>query len=553
MNNRLPTVALALCAFVPFAACSPDSGSTSGATVPRAALDAIDMEALRGHVEWLADDEREGRRAGTEGYDDSARYVGNFLLNLGLEPTKEGGWYEPVPLITYQIDVDNNSLVVHRDGGDVEYAFGEHYSMGGDEVRPEVSVRAEVVYVGFGVHAPEHGYSDYDGVDVDGKIVALFRDAPSMIEDTERAYYASGRTKAGEAVKRGAVGMLYLRSELDEQRYPWERVRRTAGKQPSMTWVSLTGEAADYYEQIRGAALLSPDVAAEMMASSPITFEQAREAIASNTPSSVPLGFEVSMARNTTHDRILSPNVIGMIRGTDPELADEYVLYSAHLDGVGIEVAPEGDDNIRNGAYDNAMGVAIMLETARAMVKHPPRRSVLFVALTAEELGLLGSDYLAHYPPVPTDSIVANINLDMPLFLYPVADLVAFGAEHSSIGPVVDRAAEAEGFYQTPNPLPEENLFIRSDQYSFVRKGIPAIYLIPGFTSTDPDVDGEALFRDHLRNHYHKVSDDLSRPVDWDSVERFTRSHVRIGYEIANADERPTWNEGNFFGERFGR
>ena len=164
--------------------------------------------------------------------------------------------------------------------------------------------------------------------------------------------------------------------------------------------------------------------------------------------------------------------------------------------GSALTRPPETDDNINNGAYDNAMGVSIMLETARYFAANPPARSILFIALTAEEKGLLGSDYYANYPTVPTGSIVANINLDMPLFLYPVADIVAFGSEHSSLEPVVADAAQAEGFMLTPNPLPEENLFVRSDQYSFVRRGIPSIYLIPGFNSADPDIDGEALFRE---------------------------------------------------------
>jgi len=152
---------------------------------------------------------------------------------------------------------------------------------------------------------------------------------------------------------------------------------------------------------------------------------------------------------------------------------------------------------------------------------------------------------------VPSDGIVANINLDMPLFLYPVADMVAFGSEHSSLEPVVEQAANEEGFELTPNPLPEENLFVRSDQYSFVRKGVPSIYLIPGFRSADPDIDGEALFREHLRNYYHKPGDDLTRPFDWDSIVRFTRAHIRIGELVANDPMRPTWNEGDFFAERF--
>jgi Zn-dependent M28 family amino/carboxypeptidase len=288
------------------------------------------------------------------------------------------------------------------------------------------------------------------------------------------------------------------------------------------------------------------------MDGSPISFAEARAATEANTPASVPLGFEVTLYRETTHARIESPNVIGIIRGTDPELADEYVVFTAHLDHTGIGVPVEGsDDTINNGAYDNALGVALMVEAARAIALEPPRRSVMFIALTAEEKGLLGSDYFAHYPTVPSDSLVANVNLDMPLFLFPVADLIGFGAEHSSLEPIMAAAAEAEGFVLTPDPMPEENLFIRSDQYSFVRRGVPASYLDPGFTSANGDIDGEELVKEHLKDHYHKPSDDLTRPIDWDSAVRFTRANARIGFAVANDDERPAWNDGDFFGEKF--
>ena len=269
-------------------------------------------------------------------------------------------------------------------------------------------------------------------------------------------------------------------------------------------------------------------------------------------PASTPLGFEVTLARKSTHEVITSPNVVGIARGSDPELADEYIVYSAHLDHNGIG-APVDGDAIYNGAYDNAMGSALLIETARAFSESPARRSILLIAVTAEERGLLGSDYFAHYPTVPTDAMVANVNLDMPLFLYPVADIIAFGSEHSSLEATVADAISAEGFTLTPDPMPEENLFRRSDQYSFVRRGVPAAYLKPGFTSTDPTIDGKAVQNAHRKQHYHQPSDDLSRPVDWDSAVRFARANARIGYAIAEEDARPTWNEGDFFGEKFGR
>lgn len=513
-------------------------------------LDRVSAKPLQAHVRYLADDKLEGRFTGEQGYDEAAKYVAENFEQFGLEPGGTRGWYQDVPLVRYRIDAGSPAVVVHRGEDEQPLTYREHFGMSPDKVRTESSVRAEVVYVGYGVHAPEFGYSDYEGVDVRGKIVALFGGAPSLLPHAERAFYASGRTKSREAVARGAVGSIGLRSRRIQEQTPWERYKQQTGKRPSMAWISETG-AADYFPELKAGITLSAAAATALFEGTPLSFEDALNAAADNSPQSTPLGVEVSMSGRTNHDRVSSPNVIGIVRGSNPELADEYVVYTAHLDHLGKAVAPETKDDINNGAYDNAMGISIMLETAKVFAASPPARSVLFIALTAEERGLLGSDYFAHFPTVPAREIVANINLDMPLFLYPVADLVAFGSEHSSLEGDVALAANAEGFSLTPNPLPEENLFVRSDQYSFVRQGIPSIYLIPGFTSLDADIDGEVVFREHLKNHYHKPSDDLSRPVDWPSVVRFTRSHIRIGYAIANTTARPTWNLGDFFGERF--
>jgi hypothetical protein len=532
------------------AACSKEPAAP--VTSKDAAIDAVTKEGIEAHLVYLADDARKGRMAGEPGHEEAAQYVAERFAEFGLEPGGEDGWFQQVPLISYRIDEESTTLIAHRDGKDTALQYKEHFTMAGDAVREENLVRAEVVYAGFGVHAPELNYSDYDGVDVAGKIVALFDNAPAAFPHNERAFYSSGRTKAKEAIARGAIGVLGLRSKRAEEYFPWDRVKAQAGTRPGMAWVTLAGEAADYYPEIQGAAYISVDVARELFAGTPISFDEAREATEASTPASTPLGFEVTLGRKTKHEVITSPNVVGIVRGTDPELANEYVVFSAHLDHNGVG-APVDGDVIYNGAYDNAMGSALMIETARVLAASPPRRSILFVAVTAEERGLLGSDYFAHYPTVPTASMVANVNLDMPLFLFPVADIIAFGSEHSSLEAAVAEAISAEGFALTSDPMPEENIFRRSDQYSFVRKGVPAVFLVPGYSSTDASVDGQAVVVDHRKHHYHRPSDDLSRTVDWGSAVRFARANARIGYAIANEDTRPTWNEGDFFGDEFAR
>jgi hypothetical protein len=513
-------------------------------------LDGITKDRIYTHLAYLADDVLEGRLTGEPGFDMAAKYVSERFAEIGLEPGGDEGWYQQVPFQSYRVDTESVSMIVHRDSGDSELRYRDDYTMGADMVRSENSVRGELVYIGRAVHAPDYGYSDYGDIDVAGKILVGYSGGPDIIPGDERSFYSSSRTKYEEMIARGAVGYIGLRSRQSQANSPWERSKKAAGKKASMTWIDLSGAPDGYYPELRGKASLSPAAATALLGGTPISFEETLDAIEASTVASVPLGIEVTLARKSTHKQFSSPNVIGVIRGTDPELADEYIVYTAHLDHVGVGVEVDGDD-IYNGMYDNAMGTAIMIETARALAAKPPRRSIMFIALVGEERGLLGSDYFAHYPTVPVDSIVANVNIDMPLFLYPLADIVAFGAEHSSLGAVADAAATAEGFVLTPDPIPEEGLFRRSDQYSFVRKGIPAIYLDPGFTSSDPDIDSEALRTDHRHSHYHRPSDDLSRPIDWDSAVRFTRANARIGSAIANDDARPTWNEGDFFGDKF--
>ena len=516
-----------------------------------AAVGLITEEALQAHVNYLASDELEGRMTGEPGYDKAAAYVAEQFEAIGLVPGGTDGWYQQVPFAAHQLLDEGAGFTLHTAAGDEVFAYRDDFSVGGDPLRESTSIRAEVVYVGFGVHAPERGYSDYADVDVAGKIVAVFRGAPALLETTERAYFASSDHKMPEAVRRGAVGVIGLRTRERDEKYPWEKYRDRIGRLPGMTWLGKDGQAASYYPEVLGSAGLANHAASKLFATAPQNYEEVLDGIEADGPVSFPLGVEVTIRQQSRLWRLESPNVIGMIRGSDPELADEYIVYSAHLDHVGT-LEDEGD-SIYNGAYDNAMGVALMIESARALAAMKPARSILFVALTGEERGLLGSEYFAEYPTVPRESIVANINIDMPLFLYPIADLIAFGAQHSSLNLPAEAAATAEGFTLAPDPMPEENFFVRSDQYSFVRKGIPALYLDVGTRSKDPHVDAEAIYMDHLQNHYHEPSDDVSRPVDWDSAVRFARANARVGHAVATDAGRPRWNEGDFFGERFAK
>jgi Zn-dependent M28 family amino/carboxypeptidase len=265
------------------------------------------------------------------------------------------------------------------------------------------------------------------------------------------------------------------------------------------------------------------------------------------------LGVSVHLAYRSERRNLESHNVAAVLPGADPAVAGEAVVFSAHLDHLGRGADVEGED-VYNGFYDNAMGSALLLETARAFATaaQRPRRSLVFLAVTGEERGLLGSEHFAAHPPPAVGRLVADVNLDMPLFLYPVGDVVAFGAEHSSLEGPATRAARAAGFALSPDPIPDEVIFVRSDQYSFVERGVPSVYLMPGFTSRDPKVNGEAAFRGFLATHYHQPSDEPTLPVDWPSAVRFLQANVTLAREIADDEQAPQWKADDFFGKTFG-
>jgi Zn-dependent M28 family amino/carboxypeptidase len=255
----------------------------------------------------------------------------------------------------------------------------------------------------------------------------------------------------------------------------------------------------------------------------------------------------LATASKTRIRAVESHNVVGMIEGSDPKLKSQYVVLSAHLDHVGVG-EPVNGDRIYNGAMDNAIGTSMILEIARSIQAMPqkPRRSILIIALTSEEKGLIGSDYFGHNPTVPKESLVADVNLDMPILTYPLQDLVVLGGERSSIGPAVAAAAAAEGLKVVPDPAPEEMFFVRSDHYSFVQSGIPAVSI-----DTGPGGPGAAAQKLFLDNNYHKPSDQLDLPFDWNSAAKFKHVGLATALSLANGDERPRWNKGDFFGVLF--
>ncbi len=519
------------------------------------ALDAIVEKNLKATTHYLADDARQGRRTGTSGHEEAANYLAEQFEEIGLQPGRTDGWFQQVPLVASSIDADRSGVILHGNSGDIELEWIKDVVVFPDALREKSSVRAEVVFVGFGIHAPELGYSDYEGVDVEGKIVATFWGGPEAFSEAERWYHSKAETKAAVLTARGAVGQILLWDRKEEEKSNRSDYYKDYPKRAPVSWVGDAGTASRYFRERIGFADISRAATEKLFADSPIAFEDALDAADESRPMSTALGIEATLYQETDHRRYSSPNVVGILPGSDPELVNEYVVFSAHLDHLGV--AESGDDDVVfNGFYDNAVGNAIMLESARALssMTVKPRRSIVFLSATAEEIGLLGSDYFVNNPSSPDTSIVANVNVDLPMLLYPMNTITTWGAERTNFEDAAAAEVALEGFEARPFPYPDALGEVgRSDQYSFARNGIPFIWMMEGIGSPDPGVDGMAQINEYYDEHYHKVSDDLSQPIDWDTARRFARASARVTRRLAMDDDAPAWNDDDFLGEKFGR
>jgi hypothetical protein len=459
---------------------------------PEEAMAQIHPEAIRAHMNFLANDLLEGRGTATRGQDLAARYIATEFEALGLEPAGTNhSYYQSVPLRRIEIQAEQSSMPVIRRGTEERLRFGEDYVVIGDPVREEASVSAAVEFVGFGVSAPALGYDDYAGIDIRGKIVVMLYSAPPRFASAERAHYSSAVIKAEQAAAHGAVGVITLWLGERATRFPFSKMVEYY-EAPRFRWLDARGTPNDSFPQLGGGALLSGECARRLFDASPKTLDQVIADGNAAKPQSFSLPLDLDIHTVARHTAASSPNVAALLRGSDPQLRDQYVIYTAHWDHMGIG-KPVNGDAIYNGALDNASGVAALIEVARAFTRlaRPPRRSILFVAVTGEEAGLIGSDYYAHNPTADRQKLAANINMDGIALLYDFKDIVAFGEEHSSLGKLVRRAAASLDLEVSPDPMPEEVFFIRSDQYSFVRQGVPSIFVGEGFKARKPGVDGK--------------------------------------------------------------
>lgn len=490
-----------------------------------------------GHVKILADDNMEGRLTGTPGYDRAAAYVAGQYQKLGLKPAGTDGYYQPVPLKEQSLDLAASKLALAGPAGETALTLGEQVLPGNRVPQLPQAFDAPLVFLGYGLHLPEAGYDDFAGLDLSGKIVVTLAGGPKHLSGALKSHARSAEFWPA-LEKAGAIGVITL-ANPKQMDVPWERVKLFAAT-PGMR---LADPALNDAKRPFLTASFSPAEAELLFRNSGHSFADML-AIADRAET-LPR-FELKQrlkGRIVASDReFSSPNVVGLLPGRDPKLKAEHVVLTAHLDHVGVD-KPVNGDSIYNGAMDNASGIASMIETARALKSARPKRSILFVAVTGEERGLLGSRYNANRPTVPAGDLVANINMDMYLPLWPFTHVTALGGEESTLGPLSAQVAAKLGVMQVPDDQPDRNLFVRSDQYSFVRTGVPALAL--KFATSTPEQ--QEIQKAWLRDRYHAPSDDLNQPIEPKYATAFNRYLARLIEAVANAPDRPGWNDDSFF------
>ena len=493
------------------------------------------------HVEALAGDDLEGRDTGSAGHRKAAEYVAREFARAGLQPAGTEGFFQPVKFRSKEIDEANTRVeLVGEDGRAELFALGPD-AIVSLRVDPAPSVDAAMVFAGFGLANAEAKHDDFAGLDVKGKVVVYLAGAPSTIAGPLAAHMQSAGERGDLLRRLGAIGTVVIQNPKNMD-IPWER-SSLARFMPSM---SLADPAMDDNRGLFIGLGLNPAKADKLLAGSGHTIAEILKAADSGQPLPhfvLPKRLKATVA--VKRSLVTSQNVAAVLPGNDPKLKGEYVVFSAHLDHIGVG-KPINGDAIYNGAMDNASGVAAMLDVA-AMLKESGtklRRSVLFVAVTGEEKGLLGSKFFANFPTVDPKAIVADINTDMFLPLFPMKRLTVYGIDESDLGDDASTVAKALGVAPEPDPEPKRNVFIRSDQYSFIRRGVPSIALKVGFAKGSPE---EQVAKKWLTERYHAPSDDLNQPVDKAAAGAFDALVARLVEQVANRDERPRWKKSSFF------
>ena len=493
------------------------------------------------YVKVLADDDMEGRETGSAGLRKAEDYVVSQLKRASLQAAGTDGFYQQVKFQSRQIVEKDSSLALIRNGKLEPLTLGEDaFFSSRADLAPEV--QAPLVFVGYGLTVPEQNYDDLADLDLNVKVAVSIGGSPSEIPGPLAAHHSSASERWKALRKSGAIGVIGIPNPASMD-IPWSRmsVNRT---HPSMT---LADPQFDDTAGQKLAVVFNPTKAEQLFAGSGHTFDEIAALAKDRKPlPRFPLAVSMQARAKLDKQDVESANVIAKLPGGDPELQNEYVVLSAHIDHIGIGEPIKGD-RIYNGAMDNASGSAVLLDVAASLKASGEhfKRSLLFVFVTGEEKGLLGSRYFTAYPTVDPKSMVADINIDMFLPIVPMKVLTVWGLDESDLGEEARQVAESHGIIVQSDPEPQRNVFIRSDQYNFIRHGIPALAM---GIAPDPDSPAQKqLFRNWLTERYHAPSDDLDQPIDLPAAAHYEEVIRALMIAVADNSQRPQWKANSFF------
>lgn len=492
------------------------------------------------YVKVLASDDMEGRETGSAALRRAEAYVVEQLQADGLEPAGATGFYQTIQFESRQV-VESGSSLALVNGKQVEPLSFSNDAFFSTRVDMASSVDAPLVFAGYGLSVPEKNYDDFAGLDLKGKVAVIVAGAPSDIPGALASHYQSTSERSKALRKAGAIGTVVILNPASMD-IPWERISANRAH-PSM---SLRGAEFDETAGQKLAVIFNPARAEKLFEGSGHKLQEILDLAKARKPlPRFPLALSIRAKAEVNKKTLESSNVVAKLPGSDAKLQNEYVVLSAHIDHIGIG-EPINGDRIYNGAMDNAAGSAVLLDVAASLRKAPykPRRSILFVFLTGEEKGLLGSRYFTAYPTVRPGSMVADINIDMFLPVVPLKVLTVYGLGESSLGELATETAQSLGVRSQPDPEPQRNSFIRSDQYNFIRRGVPALAMKVGFEQGSPE---QQIFKDWLTQRYHAPSDDLNQPVDLSAAAKYEEIIRGLILRVATNPERPQWNPDSFF------
>jgi len=515
------------------------------AASPASTAPAIKKEEILAHVRFLADDLLEGRGPGTRGDQLARNYIASQLQAAGLQPGgAEGSWMQPVPILGITSAV---TTPLHARGpkGEAKFTAPDDYTaVAGSPDATAAWNGADLVFVGYGIHAPDQQWDDFGTVDVRGKVLLVMNDDPSFdpkhFAGKARLYYGRWSYKFEEAARRGAIGAIVIHT-TPSAGYPFQVIQANHGRENF--WLPFTAGTPTL--GIR--SWISEDAAKSLCALGGHDLDQLRARAEKAPIAPVPLGVTLDLAIANTVRELPSGNVVGVLPGSDLALRDQHVIVTAHWDHLGIG-KPRGDDAIYNGAVDNASGCAGMLALARAAASAPrPRRSLLFVAVTAEESGLLGSQWFARNPTVPAASLIANFNVDGLNVWGPTHDIEFIGHGKNSLTALASEIAKAHGRRIEPDSNPDLGLFYRSDHFNFARIGVPAAYFKAGKDFLDRPEDRKRMKASYTTVHYHQPTDEIAPWWNLDGAVGDLQILLECMLRVANDDAVPTWTAGDEF------